>query len=70
MKVEVDQVKCTTMGVCVKICPKVFRFQEGSNKAIAISGDVPPDLMEKCIRAARDCPNQAIIIREVNLHRA
>jgi len=64
MKVEVDQVKCGTMGVCVKTCPEVFRFQEGSKKAIAISGDVPADHVEKCIRAARSCPKQAIIIRD------
>ncbi len=69
MKVEVDQVKCGTMGVCVKTCPEVFRFQAGSKKAIAIPGDVPPDLVENCMKAARDCPNQAIVIREVNLHR-
>ena len=64
MKVEVDQVKCATMGVCVKTCPEVFRFQEGSKKAVAIPGDVPDHLVERCIRAARDYPNQAIIIRE------
>ncbi|MBN2299250.1 MAG: ferredoxin [Deltaproteobacteria bacterium] len=51
MKVEVDQVKCTTMGICVKICPEVFRFQEGSKKANAIPVDVPDHLVEKCIRA-------------------
>ena len=64
MKVEVDQVKCGTIGVCVKTCPEIFRFQEGSKKAIAISYDVPPELVEKCIRAAKGCPNKAIIIRE------
>jgi ferredoxin len=63
MKVAVDQVKCGTMGVCVKICPEVFRFQEGSKKAIAISDDVPSDLVEKCTRAVKACPNHAIIIR-------
>ena len=33
MKIEVDQNKCGTIGICVKECPEVFRFQEGSKKA-------------------------------------
>ncbi len=64
MKVEVDQVRCSTAGMCVKICPEVFRFQEGSKKAIAIPGDIPPELVQKCIKAATSCPNEAIVIKD------
>ena len=64
MKVIVDQVKCHTIGICVKICPEVFRFQEGSKKAVAVTGEIPEYLEDKCIMAARECPNKAIRIEE------
>jgi ferredoxin len=31
MKVKIDELKCRTAGICVKLCPEVFRFQEGAN---------------------------------------
>ena len=64
MKVEVDQMKCGTVGLCVKECPEVFRFQEGSKKATVILGVIPPALQKKCRDAARKCPNAAITIEE------
>ena len=64
MKVGVDQMKCQTAGMCVKICPDVFRFQEGSKRAAAIVGDIPVSLQKKCREAARKCPNKAIEIKE------
>ena len=64
MKVEVDQMKCGTVGLCVKECPEVFRFQEGSKKAAVIIGEIPPALQKKCRDAARKCPNAAITIKE------
>jgi len=63
MKVEVDQMKCGTVGMCVKICPYVFRFQEGSKKATVIMDPVPEVYHEQCRKAARECPNGAVIIR-------
>ena len=62
MKVEVDQLKCRTAGMCVKKCPEVFRFQEGSKKATVIRESIPPTLREQCLDAARSCPNGAVII--------
>jgi ferredoxin len=64
MKVKVDQLKCATVGVCVKICPEVFRFQEGSKKATVMLDPIPVIHWEKCLRAARECPNKAVIIQE------
>jgi ferredoxin len=64
MKVEVDQMKCGTVGICVKICPEVFRFQEGSKKATVILDPIPTAFYDKCRRAARECPNNAVIVRE------
>jgi len=64
MKVEVDQTKCGTIGICVKECPEIFRFQEGSKKAVALVEEVPPQWQAKCREAARKCPNGAILITE------
>jgi ferredoxin len=62
MKVQVDQVKCGTIGFCVKICPEVFRFHPGSKKAYAMMPEVPSHLQARCTEAAQRCPNNAIII--------
>jgi ferredoxin len=64
MRVKVDQVKCGTIGICVKECPQVFRFQPGSKKAMVIVDEVPSGLEQKCREVAKMCPNEAIIIEE------
>jgi ferredoxin len=64
MKVEVDQKKCMTAGICVKECPEVFRFQEGSKRATGMLDEIPQRLRAKCREAARKCPNDAITIKE------
>lgn len=64
MKVEVDQMKCDTTGLCVKTCPEVFRFQEGSKKATVILDPIPVAYWEKCLKAARECPKKAVIIQK------
>ncbi len=63
MKVEIDQLKCTTVGICVQRCPDVFRFQEGSKKAAVTLDVIPPALQAKVTEIAALCPNQAIIIK-------
>jgi ferredoxin len=62
MKAEVDQVKCGTIGVCVKLCPQVFRFHPGDKKAYVRVDEIPPEYEDKCIEAARKCPNNAITV--------
>jgi len=64
MRVKVDQLKCQTVGVCVKECPEVFRFQEGSKKATVIIDPIPSKLESKCREAAFKCPNEAILVEE------
>lgn len=56
--------KCGTAGMCVKICPEVFRFLEGSKRATVILDPIPAALYEKCRKAARECPNRAVIVTE------
>jgi ferredoxin len=64
MKAEVDQLKCRTVGQCVKTCPEVFRFQEGSKRAKVTVDPIPPELEGKVREAAGRCPENAVIIRE------
>jgi ferredoxin len=64
MKVEVDPVKCETIGICVRECPSYFSFEPGSKKAVTPEGEVPPHLVEKVKRAVEKCPNRAIRIVE------
>lgn len=64
MKVEVDQLKCRTAGLCVMKCPEVFRFQEGSKRAEVLLDEIPVSLQQKCRKAVRACPNNAITIQE------
>lgn len=64
MKVRVDQLKCDTSAICVKECPTLFRFQEGSKRAEALMETVPPELERKCIEVAKHCPKRAIILEE------
>jgi len=64
MRARVDQLKCETIGICVKECPQVFRFQPGSKKATVIVEEIPLALEEKCRKVARMCPSEAIIIEE------
>jgi ferredoxin len=63
MIVEVDQRRCDTSGICVKECPQVFRFREGSKRATVILDEIPPELQRKCREVAGMCPRNAIIIK-------
>jgi len=64
MKARVDQLKCATIGICVKELSHVFRFQPGSKKATVIVDEISPALEQKCREVAKMCPNGAIIIEE------
>jgi ferredoxin len=62
MKAQIDPLKCRTAGECVKICPEVFRFLEGSKKAAVTRDPIPPQLEEMVFEAAWRCPARAIMI--------
>jgi ferredoxin len=64
MRAKVDQLKCLTVGECVKTCPDVFRFQEGSKKATVLLDPIPFQLEGKVREAAERCPQGAVIIEE------
>jgi ferredoxin len=64
MRVVVDQRKCDTTGICVKECPQIFRFQEGSKKATTIPNRIPKGYEKACWKIAKLCPSGAILIKE------
>ena len=64
MKARVNQMRCETVGICVKECPQVFRFQPGSKRATVIVDEIPPALEPKCREVAARCPSKAIFIEE------
>ena len=64
MRASIDQSKCETAAVCVKICPEVFTFEPGSKKAVAKLIIVPEHLEQKVREAAAACPVNAVKLLE------
>jgi ferredoxin len=64
MRARVDPARCDATGRCVRICPPVFRFRPGANKARVVVDTVPGRYREDCRRAAAECPMNAISIIE------
>lgn len=62
MRVAVDEERCRGHGVCVTLCPEVFRLTD-DGYSVAEPDDVPAD-SEAAAREAIDCcPEQAITER-------
>ena len=60
MKVSVDRDLCTGCGPCVDICPEVFGFKEGEEKAYVIR---PEAVDLGCVREIMVlCPPKCIHI--------
>lgn len=62
MKARVNRETCIGCGMCVDICPKVFRMSD--DKAAANPDAVPKDAEETCKQAAEGCPVGAIDVTE------
>ncbi len=56
----VDRDLCICSTRCEQICPEVFQV-EGSVARVQM-GVVPPELEERCRRAAEACPSGAVRI--------
>jgi ferredoxin len=65
MRAEVLANKCMTNGDCVRICPEIFQFTAGSKKATVVQNPIPEKFKERCITAARMCPQGAIKLTEI-----
>lgn len=62
MRVAVDEERCRGHGVCVTLCPEVFRLTD-DGYAEAYLPDVPADLEKAAQEAIESCPEQAIVER-------
>jgi ferredoxin len=59
VKVTVDEDRCRGHGMCLTLCPEVFRMTD-DGYAIADPEEVPAGLEEAAKDAIADCPEQAI----------
>ena len=62
MKANVDQDACIGCGLCVQICPEVFKME--GDKAVGYVAVVPKESEGPCNEAVDGCPVTAITIEE------
>jgi sulfoxide reductase heme-binding subunit YedZ len=58
--VNVDPSRCVRYGFCVQEAPELFRLQ--SDGRLNYRAAVPPELVERALRAAQACPARAIML--------
>jgi ferredoxin len=63
MKIDVDWGLCESNGVCMGIIPEVFRLGDDDMLTV-LQPDVTPENEEQVRDAVRQCPRQAISIKE------
>ncbi len=63
LRIEVDRLSCTGMAECIKIAPGVFELDEEN---IAIVVDASAATREQLLKAAQECPTQAIKLYELD----
>jgi ferredoxin len=64
MKVSINSKACIGCAVCCNSCQEIFTFDDELGIAIVKSEKVPAELKEKCKEAAKNCPADAIEIKE------
>jgi ferredoxin len=62
-KVEVDFELCEANGVCMGIIPEVFELDVDDYLHV-LTDELTPENVEQIREAVRQCPRQAITIRE------
>jgi ferredoxin len=60
LKAKVDADTCIGCGLCVSICPEVYKMED--DKAIIIGSSVAKDNEECAKKGAEDCPVTAITV--------
>ncbi len=62
MKAKIDPEACIGCGLCVGMCPEVFRME--GDKAVALPEEVAREHQASCKDAAGQCPVAAIKVEE------
>ncbi len=63
MKVRVDASLCTGHGRCYELAPSVFRDDDRGHGYVD-RPEVPAEAEEKVRRAAKNCPEEAVVIED------
>ena len=62
-KIEDDWGLCESNGVCMGIIPEVFQLEDDDTLTV-LQDEVTPENEEQVLEAVRQCPRQAISIKE------
>jgi ferredoxin len=63
MKVHVNPQVCAGFGVCLGLCPEVFKLHDDGYTIVRVS-EVPPELEDAVRQAVSQCPASAISLGE------
>ena len=61
MKAIVDQDACIGCGMCIDICPEIFKYND-EDKSESIVDEIPENLKDKADESVQVCPVEAITI--------
>jgi ferredoxin len=59
MKIHVDRVRCTGLGICESLAPDVFEVND-DGELVLLTEDITDDLMESVQDAIAACPTEAL----------
>ena len=61
MKVRVDFIKCTGLGICESMAPNIFEVDD-DGKLLLLKDDVTDDELQSVEEAVTGCPTEALRI--------
>lgn len=61
MKASIDRDGCISCGLCVTICPEVFRMADDGLAEVYVD-EVPKEYEDSANQAAEECPVEVISI--------
>jgi ferredoxin len=62
MKVSIDPTRCRGHALCLTIAPETFEFVTLEDRSVVKDGAEATGPVEILLEAARECPEQAIVV--------
>jgi ferredoxin len=62
MRVSIDPAKCRGHALCLTIAPDAFEFVDLEDRSVVKEGAETTVPLEVALAAARECPEQAIVV--------